>query len=258
VTIFNEGSGMRKRVLFYWILLMLVAPTSAALKLVTLEYPPYIETSSGEVDGLAVQVVRSVFAQLSIPIEIEVLPWGRAISYVENGQADGIFTAFKTPERETFADYSNEVLFDQNIRMIRLRSSLLHWSQHEIERWSVCVVSNVSYGNWLDSMIKQEKFRQVFRVTTQEQCVRMLLSGRADYWVSNEYGAKSIAADLQVLASLHFIEPPIESTPSYIAFSKRRRHTQLINDIDEILKSMKEDGRYQKIIDSYLDQKQAQ
>ncbi|WP_394248532.1 substrate-binding periplasmic protein [Vibrio profundi] len=249
---------MTVKVLFYCVLLLFTAPTVAALKLVTLEYPPYIETRTGEIDGLAVRVVRSVFAQLSTPIEIEVLPWGRAISYIENGQADGIFTAFKTPERETFADYSNEVLFDQNIRMIRLSSSLLHWNQNEIERWSVCVVSNVSYGNWLDSMIKQDKFRQVFRVSNQEQCVRMLLSGRADYWVSNEYGAKSIAADLQVLANLHFVDPPIESTPSYIAFTKRRTHSQLISDIDEILKSMKEDGRYQKIIEGYLEQKQAQ
>lgn len=83
---------------------------SAQIKLVTLEYPPYITKEGKEVSGVAVELVERVFNKLGKPIKIDVLPWGRAIEYMRIGKADGIFTAFKTPERETFTVYINQVM----------------------------------------------------------------------------------------------------------------------------------------------------
>ncbi|WP_077600075.1 substrate-binding periplasmic protein [Salinivibrio kushneri] len=95
----------------------LVHAATPTVRLVTLEYPPYIQTSDGSLDGVAVRVVRQTFSKLGYEVEIEVLPWARALYQVRTGLADGIFTIFKTPEREAFLDYSQQVLFQQGIRL---------------------------------------------------------------------------------------------------------------------------------------------
>ncbi|MBW3696246.1 transporter substrate-binding domain-containing protein [Vibrio sp. T187] len=222
------------------------------LKLVTLDYPPYIEVHEDKIDGVAVRLVEAIFSKLDVEISIEVLPWGRAISYIESGTADGIFTAFKTLERERFADYSQQVLFEQNITMATLKVSDLVWDYTNLSDWEICVVSNVSYGKWLDGVIDSNRFKAVHYVTATEQCVLMLLSGRVDLWPSNEYGARSIAAKMGVSEQIHLMDPPIESTPSYIAFSKLNQHRELIKAFDNELKSMKSEGQYDHIIETYF------
>ncbi|WP_419905395.1 hypothetical protein [Kiloniella sp.] len=43
------------------------------------------------------------------------------------------------------------------------------------------------------------------------------------------------------------ILPPIQSVPSYIAFSKKRNHTKLRDMVDATLKAMKQDGSYDRL-----------
>lgn len=52
---------------------------------------------------------------------------------------------------------------------------------------------------------------------------------------------------------LEILSPPIEATPSYIAFSKLREHAWLRERFDEALREMKQDGRYEAIIDNYFE-----
>ncbi|CED71107.1 putative exported protein [Aliivibrio wodanis] len=228
--------------------------SNAEIKLVTLDYPPYITQNNDQLDGVAVRLITHIFQQMSTPMTIEILPWGRAISSVENGSADAIFTAFKTPSREKFADYSKEILFNQTIRIIRSKSSTVNWEKSRIGEYRLCVVNNVSYGSWFDSMLDKKQFKAVYKVDFAEQCVLMISSKRADFWVNNELGARFISANMGVTNKLHLEEPPVESTPSYIAFSKKNQHIKLINNFDQILNSMKKSGTYQKIIDEYFNE----
>ncbi|MDO6528040.1 transporter substrate-binding domain-containing protein [Motilimonas sp. 1_MG-2023] len=112
------------------LLTIFLASTSFAQKLdlVTLQYPPYQYESAGEVKGIAVDIVKEAFGRLGIQAEIRVLPWSRAIRYIEQGQADAIFTAFKTPEREKFADYSHEILLWQTISLFVRSDSTLEFN----------------------------------------------------------------------------------------------------------------------------------
>lgn len=224
----------------------------ADVKLVTLDYPPYIVTHNGDVDGVAVRLVERVFEQLEVPITIDVLPWGRALNYVETGQADGIFTLFKNPEREKFANYTQEVLFHQNIILIRARSSSRTWDVNNTQHIHLCLVSNVSYGRWLDGQIADGQFASVSRVRHAKQCVLQLLFGRVDFWVSNEFGARYLSALLGVRDDIVFVMPPIESTPSYLAFSKKSDYRAVVAAFDHVLQRMKRDGSYTSLIDGYF------
>ncbi|KKA45894.1 ABC transporter substrate-binding protein [Salinivibrio sp. KP-1] len=235
-------------------LLSLSFAATAQVKLVTLEYPPYITHEDKVVGGVAVELVERVFEEIEQPITIQVLPWGRAIKYVETGEADGIFTAFKTEERETFAHYIDEVLFDQNIVAIGSQGNDATWNKENIGQFKICLINNVSYGRWLDSMVEQNRFKGVRRVSEPEQCVQLLQANRVDFWVNNEFGARYVAAQMGVQSDISIQTPPLESTPSYIAFSKKGQMSeQDVKRVNDTVAKMKESGAYDQLIDKYFE-----
>ncbi|MEZ8102101.1 substrate-binding periplasmic protein [Vibrio bivalvicida] len=243
------------KTLMLLILLCVSFTSSAQIKLVTLEYPPYITNDEGELDGVAVKLVERLFTQLGKPIEIEVLPWGRAINYIEMGQADGIFTAFKTAKRETFANYIDEALFNQNIVAIKNKKSNALWSKDNISQARICLINNVSYGKWLDEAVEQKLFSGVHRVRTAQQCVKLLQTNRVDFWINNEFGARYVAVKMEVQDQLSIETPPIESTPSYIAFSKKGNvRPEQVQQINAAVVQMKASGEYDQLIDAYFEQ----
>ncbi|OOF22018.1 hypothetical protein BZJ17_07320 [Salinivibrio sp. IB574] len=243
-----------KKIIFLFLLSMSFT-ASAQIKLVTLEYPPYITRDGNVVDGVAVELVERVFKEMDKPISIQVLPWGRAINYVETGEADGIFTAFKTDERETFARYIDEVLFDQNIVAIGNKAANVTWDKNTINQFQICLINNVSYGKWLDDMVAQNRFKGVRRVSSPEQCVQLLQANRVDFWVNNEFGARYVAVQMGVQSDIAIQTPPIESTPSYIAFSKKGQMSeQDVKQVNDTVASMKASGEYDRLIEEYFEQ----
>lgn len=250
---------MLKPILFTLFLSIASLPCFATppLKLVSLEYPPYIEVVDGQATGIAVNLVKEVFQALNQPISIEVLPWARAIAYVKQGRADAIFTAFKTKEREAFLDYNQGVLFNQTIRLIVHHDYAFAFSDvtkkvPDYSPYMLCIVNKVSYGPLIDKAIKNREFKQVLRTMSSDSCAKMLDAKRVHIWVNNEFGAKNDIAKLGLQGSLSMLSPPIQVTPSYIAFSKKTDRTLLIQRFDEVLKQFKDSGRYQQIVDSYF------
>ena len=64
-----------------------------------------------------------------------------------------------------------------------------------------------------------------------------------------------IASHLKVLKQRDKVKqllPLLANDKAYLGFSKVMNHTKLVSEFNTILKSIKEDGSYQKIIDSYL------
>jgi len=234
----------------------MVHATTSTVRLVTQEYPPYIQTADGSVDGVAVRVVSRAFAKLGYDVEIEVLPWARALYKVRTGLADGIFTIFKTSERETFLDYSQQVLFQQEIRVVH-RSNVRIF-EDAIQSFdfgaysSVCVINQFSYGSRIDTALAQNQFDQVLRLTLAPQCLRMLESGRARLWISNYFGARALINQLNMKDMVTINPHPIEDTPSYIAFSKAKELSTLRDQFDHALADMKATGEYQAIVDDFF------
>ncbi|MCQ4294487.1 transporter substrate-binding domain-containing protein [Pseudomonas stutzeri] len=74
------------------------------LQFVTEDFPPftYAQTSTDDdiVAGPFVEIVAAVCAKLQIDCPVQLLPWRRALALAEAGEAQGIFTVIRSPERE--------------------------------------------------------------------------------------------------------------------------------------------------------------
>ncbi|MFN3130839.1 substrate-binding periplasmic protein [Roseibium sp.] len=132
------------------------AVKAETVRLVTLEYPPYQYEAGPDADGIVVRILRDAFAKMNADISIEVLPWKRSLKMVETGDADAIFTAYKTAERETFLDYSKTVLMPQvvSVWVNKDKSVAFDGSMDSLSDVSIGLVDGLSYGGTVDDAIK--------------------------------------------------------------------------------------------------------
>lgn len=215
------------------------------------EFPPY--EYSGEDNrpqGMAVEVVKVAMNKLGHTIDIGIYPWARALSMVEHGTADALFTVYRKKGRELFLDYSNEPLIEQKIALFTKRGSALTHARdlNSITGKRVGVVSTLTYGN------KFEKMRPhliIDRVETIEQNFSRLILNRIDLLVSNTHVAKWALQTHPYKGEIRMLLPELETLPSYIVFSKKKSLTTLRDRFDQTLLMLKKSGEYQKIVGDY-------
>ena len=223
-------------------------------RFVTLDYPPYEYEENGQVKGMAVEIIREIFRQMGKEVTIEVYPWARSIEMFQDGEADGIFTFFKTPEREAYTRFSREPLITQPIslwvpRHSRIESGL---PLARLACYTFGVVHMTSYGSLFDGMVRQAVLRTDESYTT-ESCINNLLLGRFDIWVNNRYGAVYALRKAGKADEVRELTPPIQEPASYVGFSRKRKLEALRDEFDRNLAQLRRSDRYQKIIKSYLD-----
>lgn len=229
---------------------------SETLRLVTLSYPPYEYSRNGRAEGIAVRIVQAAFGHLDTEIDIHVLPWKRALLQVRNGRAAGIFTAFKTAERQEYLDYSATVLMPQVVSVWAHKSydHTYDGDLASIGGETIGLVEGISYGPRVDNAVAKGILRNVDLAPAQEGNIRKLLLGRVNMVIMNRYSALYQLTRQKGLDQVVELSPPVQDVPSYIAFSKKRKLTALRDRVDGVLQDMKASGEYRAIIDAYFDQ----
>lgn len=239
-----------------WVLgLAMVLPASAlaeTYKLVTLEYPPYEYTEDGKIKGLAVEIVRRAFKLMKHEVIIESYPWARSQRMFENGDVDGIFTFFRTPEREQFALFGREAVITQTISMWVLKSSNTEFNGDltKLDGHTFGVVNKTSYGERFDTAVKYGLLRTEV-ANSIESCIGKLLAGRTDIWVSNRHGAIHELRRLGKLDAVKELKQPLQEVPAFVGFSKKRNHTALRDAFDQALATLKQSGVYETLLEAY-------
>lgn len=77
----------------------------------TANVPPFHYAQDGKVVGLVPPVLECVLTKMKQPYQVRVLPWIRAQKEVEEGTAQGFFTANKNAARDRYATASDPVSY---------------------------------------------------------------------------------------------------------------------------------------------------
>ncbi len=238
-----------------WSLICCGQVFAETLELVTLQYPPYEFKEGGEVKGVAVEIVKEVFQRMKQPIHISLHPWARSLKKIEEGKADAIFTAYKNPERETYMDFSQEVLMPQIVSLFVRKDSDIAFDGDlsKLKQYTFGTVIQVSYGTVFDNAVKNKIITKIDHPAhTGEMNLEKLLRGRFDILVSNKYGAIAILTAMNARDKVKELSPEVQSVPSYIAFSKKRNLVYVRKEFDKVLRQMIDSGEYDAIIKSYF------
>lgn len=234
---------------FALVLFLSAAAFAEPLKIVTLSYPPYEYMEDGEVKGVATRVVREVFQRMDVEIEIELMAWADALDAVRVGEADAIYTAFRTPEREEYLVYPNTELVGQMTSLFVREGSAIDYNGDlvPLAKYTFGVVEQVSYGSFFDAAVEHGIIDKLIVSRNGEQSVRRFLAGESDILVSNWLEAWTILAEMGRKDGVRALSPPLQNVPSYLAFSKKSEHLDLVRSFETALSEIRIDGTYGKL-----------
>lgn len=196
--------------------------------------------------GLYHDIVVAIFVEQQI--EIIYRPWKRSLLDVKNGTADmtgatSVVTGYIAPRYPILAAPIS-ILFDKNIVTFSNLSSLKNY----VGVWASPYEDELFLGSNKD-------FFNGFSVFERETAYKLLLSGRADYyldtkalhlaWLEQQQGA------LETIKNSNFQLEDISSLKLYMIFSDNSRGKHLRDIFDAGLEKLKDSGELRKIFKKY-------
>jgi polar amino acid transport system substrate-binding protein len=102
----------RKLLLYFSFILAAHAQHSLAkdMSFVTEPFEPFNYEENGKIVGPMPEVIQAVCERMKITCKIEIFPWRRSLAMAESGQADGVFSFLRTPERERLFFFPDNIV----------------------------------------------------------------------------------------------------------------------------------------------------
>jgi polar amino acid transport system substrate-binding protein len=243
---------MKKLIVTLALFVLIFLPTIAQAEKVvfaTTEWPPYAFTKDGQPSGINVEIVVELCKRLGIDSEIRVLPWQRALDYVEKGKVDAIFALRYTEERAKFVYYPSESLpVEKTVVMSPKGSGMKVNKIDDLKGKKIGVVRGYSYSPEFDNYQEAKKTicdddNQLVKILGKK---RIELAAGADEG-SIKYLCKKDGIEVETLYVLN-------EAKGYIAFSKAigERAKILGDKFSEALKKLKEEGFIEKVQSKYF------
>lgn len=243
-----------------WLCLAHTAMASSTLKAVTLNYPPFGYQSEGECAGVSCELVQEALKRSGKSLEISFVPWKRALADVRLGNADIVFNAAKTPDREQYAYFPLEVLENEmSVFFVRKDSNIkIDKKFQSVKHLRLGVQEGFFYGKRLKRAIDRHHFKQVQQVGNTATNVKKLINKRIDAFVGNYFTTMHYLQENHLVSHVDIVVDEqgqfvsAGKVKTYVAFSKKTVPQSVVNQVGEALRVMKLDGTYQKIIKKYL------
>lgn len=239
------------------LLFLLAASAQAAdtLQIATGGFRPVAYIEDGKITGALVDVLTEAGHRAGFSVEIHLLPWARSMEETRSGRMDAIFPSFRTPQREFYFSFPEEVLVTETMGWFYktgARVPRLGNDPHRALGYKIGMVNRTSLGPKLDAFLQGNPAPITEAVNDTASAVRLLAGGRVDLVPGFDQGIWAEAKQNNMQDQIRELSPLVEEVPAYLAFTRARDLTEQSQAIDRALRSMKQDGTYDKILARYF------
>jgi len=214
------------------------------------DYAPFqYYDEQGAASGLDVEVIRKAADIVGMKASFVLVPWVRALTMVETGQADGVFGCGKKTEREEFLYFPETPL--RYSEMVFFAND--HF-QGEINRLDD--VGDRKVGCVVDYLVNKE-FNESTSIdkdfaNSTESLFLKLAANRYPLAIYNRIAGWHIVKKLE-LRNIRVLPYVIASYPAYLAFSKASaRGRTAFEKFSQALKQLHDEGALEKTYREYL------
>jgi polar amino acid transport system substrate-binding protein len=208
--------------------------------------PPFMYEADGKVSGLYPALVREVFRHMGEDVALTALPWKRAMNKANAG-ACGIVGIRKNSARLKTFDYSDK-LYDEVIVVYVAKGKAFPLNGvAALEGRVIGVIRGWSYGEEFDSAVKAGKIKTE-EVSGDIQNFEMLAAGRLDAVLANRESADIMVASGVLKHKVEALSTPLLTSPTFLAYAKSARKTDLIARFNASLAGLHSDGSFERII----------
>lgn len=191
------------------------------------EWPPYFTYKDGSFRGLEYDLLKSTAKAAGCSIDLQQVPWVRALEMLKGGSLDLLYGAGYSAERARYAKYSisyrNErfVLVTKGTPGGRIQSvSLRRWIESESSKKSnryLGVFRGNVYGQKIDPILKENMNHVVLvDVNDNDQMSNMLQADRLDGYVIEDGVAQMLIPVASFPMQRFLIEEQDEDPLHYI------------------------------------------
>lgn len=229
------------------------------LQMRTLENPPLAYTAeNGDITGVLVEGIREAVRRTGHEVEFRIAPWKRVLKEVAEGNADAAFNAGLTEERQTWGLYNESVLIDETYVFFASEPMALSRELEEAPELRVGTQLGYYYGERFDQMLKDPPFRTLEVAQTIPRSLTLLRAGRTNVFIGDLLPTLFYLKELGMEDEIHIVrekesgQPLVGSTsPTYVAFSRRRVDPDYVQEFDQALRSVKADATFDAILEKY-------
>lgn len=225
------------------------------LTLVSFDYPPLMEAASSQkpASGMAVDIVVEAFQRMAVPVRIVFYPLARGLAMLESGQADGIFTIKKNPEREArFLFPARPLLSQDYVIFVRKDSKLVFDGDiTSLENVSLGILNRAYYGPVFDAALQAGLFKKLDIANSHKGNFQKLLAHRTDAVICSRIVGNSLLKQLNAEGNVIVSGPVLDTAPSYIMFNRLSITPEFVRQFDMTIAAMQSDGTLASIEKKY-------
>ncbi len=222
------------------------------------DFAPFQLERDGTVTGLDVDLFLATADAAGCTVTPKELPWRRLLSDMEAGRIDAAMGASITPERETFARFSDAYRHDEIVLFV-LTDKLGAVGPGGLEDlpgtgFRLGTVTDYAYGCLFDRLMGNTDFTaQVEPSRSTTLNVRKAKAGRLDGFIEDRFVGQA-AVQSGSASGLMTIHPtPVTQEPVHFMFSRKSVPAGTVIALNAALATLKADGRYDSIVAQYLD-----
>lgn len=182
-------------VMYYCCLsIMVINAKAEEIKVVTEYLTPYqIKNPDNSLGGFSTDIIQAIFKEAKKEPKFIVLPWARAYEVAKSEKNVLIFSIARTKEREKLFQWlgslANERLYFWGLKT-QFQTSIS--DEEQLKQYKIAIAR---YSN-VDDYLINNNFKQIYKLSKEEQNIQMLFKGRADLIVSSEMTLKHKSKNL--------------------------------------------------------------
>lgn len=215
------------------------------------DYAPFTHSLLPE-GGMATEIVRKAFAAASHEIKLDWLPWARGYEQTKAGKFAGTFPYVRSTEREQDFLYSSPIYEVRDHAFIRAGSKLDFANPPSLAGKTICMPTGWAPPSSLVDMIKSGQLKRE-EPRDISYCARMVLRGRADFFVSDPIqGGATVASAGISPGEMHMSDVTLSRAPLHLIAPKSSpASAELIAAFNRGLASLRKSGEYDKIVEKH-------
>lgn len=216
------------------------------------EWPPIMYQDGEKISGAGADLAAMIFKELGINVDSRYAgTWDKVQEKTKSGEVDLLVAAYKTPERETYMDYSIPYTIDPVAILVK-KGKAFPYSEWKflLGKKGVVMVGD-SYGEGLDNYI--EKNLQVVKVNSTDEAYALLQNGKADYFLYAFYSAEKELKNKGLGDKIEILPNYAGAENFYITLSKKSPFNKYLPDVNRLIEKFKKDGTIESLIKKYKD-----
>jgi polar amino acid transport system substrate-binding protein len=213
--------------------------------------PPFMYADeSGNAAGLYPILLTEIFNRMGVALELQAVPWRRALLLGEQGVA-GVGGIYFNSERDKIYLYSEPLYFESISIYTRKENTFPFSSLDDLADKKIGVILGWSYGDEFD-IARRDGLFTADPGPSDESNFNKLISGRIDCMLALAVSGDFMSFRMGIRDELVRLENPVAVNRTYLVFAKNAGYDQLLTQFNQILVQMINDGSYERIIREFL------